>query len=226
MQVTIVALGPTAEHYLRLAEGLGGRRAFSDELWGVNAMGDVLRCDRVFHMDDVRVQELRAEAGNDKIGRMLAWMKTATTPIYTSVAHQDYPSMIAYPLAEVIEKMGACYFNSTPAYAIAYAIYLGVTRINLFGLDYTWPDVNSAEAGKACCEYWLGRAQERGIDVVISDKSTLMDSHRPRTLYGYDLTDVSFTLGEGGKINVELTPKAVWPTAAEIEQRYSKAADN
>jgi len=60
--VVILGLGPSLETYVDHVKRLGGRKSLSDEVWGINAVGDVVICDRVFHMDDMRVQEARAKA--------------------------------------------------------------------------------------------------------------------------------------------------------------------
>ena len=205
-----------------MMEGLGGRHAFCDEVWGVNSYGDVLACDRIFHMDDVRVQEQRA-ANNPKIANMLAYLKVTSIPVYTSRSHPDYPATQDYPLEDVINACGTDYFNCTPAYAIAYAIYLGAKRISLFGLDFTWPNSYDAEQGRACCEYWIGRAMQRDIKVFVVNTSTLMDANVERNLrhYGYDTLDVDVSF-DGGKARVTTTPrdKGTIPTADEVERRY------
>src|SRR6185312_12637833 len=101
-----------------------GRHVVAGEVWGINAVASVLRCDRAFHMDDVRIQEVRAKANPDgPIRQMLEWLKTAPGPIYTSRAHPDYPGLVDFPLEAVLNATGGFpYFNSTPAYAIALAI--------------------------------------------------------------------------------------------------------
>lgn len=215
-----MALGPSSHSYLTMMEGLGGRHAFCDEVWAVNSYGDVLACDRIFHMDDVRIQEQRA-VNNPKIGNMLAYLKASSIPVYTSRKHPDYPATKDYPLEDVINATGTDYFNCTPSYAIAYAIYLGAKRISLFGLDFTWPNASDAEQGRACCEYWIGRAMQRGIDVFVVNTSSLMDANVERSLrhYGYDTLDVEVSF-DGGKAEVTTTPRDSIPDAAEIERRY------
>lgn len=219
MHVSIVALGPSSLSYVQMMEGLGGRHAFCDEVWGINSYGDVLACDRVFHMDDVKVQEQRS-ANNPKIGRMIESLKRFSGPVVTSRAYPDYPNFVAYPLEDVINAVGTPYFNCTPAYAIAYAIYLGVRRISLFGLDFTWPNAHDAEQGRACCEYWVGRAMQRGIEVFVCNTSSLMDANVPSDLkfYGYDTQRVSVEFADG-RARVSLSPKDMPPTE-EIERRY------
>ena len=100
--VVILGLGPSLEHYVDNVKRLGGRHAFADEVWGINAVGGVLQCDRIFHMDDVRVQEARAAAAPESnIAHMLAWMRRHPGPIMTSQVPEpnDYPGLVAFPLS-------------------------------------------------------------------------------------------------------------------------------
>ncbi len=225
--VAIVGLGPSCVTFFELTRRLGGVSAWCDEVWGINAIGDVLRCDRVFHMDDVRVQEARAAAKPEgNIAAMLPWLRSHPGPVYTSVVREGYPGLVAFPLEDVLNRKhdgngGAPYFNSTSAYAIALAVHIGVKRISLFGLDYTLPNAHHGEQGRACCEFWLGIAAARGIEITLPDTSTLMDAcetpaHR---LYGYDCVDVRLVDQDDGRVKVVMTEKEV-PAAADVEARY------
>ena len=173
--VALVALGPSSHDYIVAAEASGGRSAAFGAVWAVNTYGDVLAHDLLWHMDDVRVQEARA-AGNPKIAAMLAWMRRHPGPIMTSRPHPGYPGLVAYPLEDVVNAVGSDYFNSTVAYAIAYAIATKVKRLDLFGLDFNWRGSSEVEPGRACCEYWIGRAQLLGVEVKVAPHSTLMDA--------------------------------------------------
>jgi len=221
--VVILGLGPSLETYVDLAKRLGGRRRFADETWGINALGDVVSCDRVFHMDDVRIQEIRAAARpKSNIAVMLEWMREHPGPIYTSRAKEGYPGLVEFPLADVINSTGHAYFNSTAAYAVAFAIHLGVKKISLFGCDFTYASSHDAEKGRGCVEFWLGMAAARGIDIGISDRSSLMDMCEPEEhrLYGYDTVTVHIAEQAEGPARVLFTEKTKLPTADEIEQRY------
>lgn len=225
--VAIIGLGPSCAAFFELAKGLGGASAYCDEVWGINAIGDVLRCDRIFHMDDVLVQEARAkERPFSNIAAMVKWLKTHPGPVYTSIPRPGYPGMVAFPLEDVLNaghdsNGGAPYFNSTAAYAVAYAVHIGVKRISLFGIDYTLPNAHKAEQGRACVEFWLGIAAARGIAITVPEQSSLLDAcaPEPERLYGYDCADVFLDSREDGGVKVRLEPKPV-PTAAEIERRY------
>lgn len=220
--VAILGLGPSLEQYVNIVKRLGGKHAYCDETWGINAVGGVIMCDVVFHMDDVRIQEIRAKARpQSNIARMLEWMRVHPGPIVTSRAHPDYPGLVEFPLETALNALGSAYFNSTAAYAVAYAIMIGVKRISIFGCDYTYPNAHDAEKGRACVEYWLGMAAARGIKVTVAKSSTLLDAMHPQEerLYGYDTLDVTIR-NEGGLARVDLVERATLPSADDIEARY------
>lgn len=223
-RVAILGLGPSLEAYVDVVKRLGARASLVDEVWGINAVADVIRCDRVFHMDDVRVQELRAAARPDSnIAAMLGWLKTHPGPIYTSVPHPDYPGTIAYPLEAVMNAVGGlAYFNSTAAYAVAYAVYLGVQKLYLFGCDFTYPNAHQAEKGRACVEFYLGLGRARGMEIGLPAATSLLDgcAARDERIYGYDGMDLAFAReAEGAPLRVSFTPRPL-PSADEIEARY------
>jgi hypothetical protein len=222
MHITILGLGPSLEEYVNLVKRLGNRRAFSDETWGINAVGDVIQCDRIFHMDDVRIQQVRAEARPESnIAKMLDWMKTHPGPIYTSRKHKEYKGLVEFPLQDVMNDLKYDYFNNTAAYALAYAIHIGATKVSIFGCDYTYPNSHDAERGRGCMEFWLGYAAAKGIAIAIPKVSSLMDALYPQQqrLYGYDTIDIKMSK-EGEKIIVEKSIHNRLPTADEIENKY------
>lgn len=227
MRIAVVALGPSGTDYVRVAETAGDKKQLFDEVWAINGFGGVLQCDRTFHMDDVRVQEKRAEGGNQKIGNMLKMLKQHPGPVYTSRVHPDYPSLVEYPLEAVINATRCRpYFNNTVAYAIALAISgvglpENVTELSVYGADFTYPNAPTVEKGRGCCEYWIGIATAKGIDVSVPHSSSLMGACEGTSLYGYDTQRVSATMHEDGNVRLEFIDTPV-PTAEEIERRYYK----
>lgn len=224
--ITILGLGPSVDQYLEIVKRQGGRSKFCDEVWTINALGDVFDCDLIFHMDDVRIQEIRAEAAPESnIAAMLAWLKTTKTPVITSRSHDDYPSLVDFPLEDVLNWLGYDYFNSTAAYAVAYAIYVGATEISIFGMDFTYENVHHAEKGRACVEFWLGQAHARGIKISTPKNTTLMDANVEKSarLYGYDTLDVEFDMQEDGELKLKFTPRDKLPSAEAIEKAYNHA---
>lgn len=227
--VAILGLGPSLELYTLAARKAGGRSAFCDEVWAINALGDVLHCDLLFHMDDVRIQEIRAaQSPQSNIAAMLRWLKTYPGQVITSRPHPDYPCLDAFPLEDVYNSTGWAYFNSTAAYAIAYAIHIGVEHISLFGMDFTYENVHHAEKGRACVEFWLGIAAARGIKITIARSSSLMDACEAfeKRCYGYDTVDLEFTTDETGRKRVNYTERSPdrIPTADDIEDQYDHTA--
>ena len=224
--VALLGLGPSLNDFVELTKRLGGSSAYCDEVWAINAAADVLRADRVFHMDDLLVQEARAAADpGGNIAAMVRWLKRHPGPVYTSRVRPGYPGLVEFPLEAVLngghDNGGAPYFNSTAAYAIAYAVHIGVKQISLFGIDYTLPNFHHAERGRACCEFWLGIAAARGIQITLCEHTTLLDACAPdeERLYGYDCADVTFNDRPDGSVAVTFNDKPV-PTASEIERRY------
>ena len=226
MKVAIVALGPSGLSYARMAEGLGYWRNEYDKLYLINGFVNVFwppdGSAIGFAMDDVRIQEARAKAGNKKIGYLLESYKKHPGPIFTSRTHPDYPALKEFPLEDVINSCGRDYFNNTVAYALAYGIHERVESMAVYGADYTYKDRHVAEAGRACCEYWLGVATARGIKVGISRQSQLMDACEPGQPYGYDTQDVNRETDKNGYTHVTFTDKKAVPSAKEIEKRYWK----
>lgn len=220
--VVILGLGPSLDQYTDLVKRIGNRKWLADEVWAINMLGDLFACDYIFHMDDIRIQEIRAKAKpQSNIAAMVEWMKTSKTPIITSRGHKDYPALVEFPLEDVLNEVKYDYFNSTAAYAVAYAIFLGVKKISCFGMDYTYPNAHDAEKGRACVEFWLGMAAERGIKIVIPQKSSLMDAMygQQERFYGYDTQRVS-AFHDGDKIKIEFAEIDKLPTAEEIEKKY------
>lgn len=220
--VVILGLGPSLESYVDIVKRLGNRHKFADQVWAINAVGSVIQCDAVFHMDDVRIQEIRSKARpRSNIAAMTDWLKTHPGPVFTSRAHPDYPGLVEFPFEQVINELGYAYFNNTAAYAVAYAIYIGAKKISIFGCDYTYPNAHDAEKGRGCMEFWIGYAAAKGVQLSIPRGSSLMDAMVPesRKYYGYDTVQLKLRKGLG-HTRVGFEPRDKLPTADEIEAMY------
>lgn len=212
--VAIVGLGPSAQAYIDLVERSGGRHAAFDEVWVINTYGDVLGHDRVFLMDDVAnvIRETTDENIDEKVraklSNMLTWLRTHPGPIYTSLPHSEFPGLVVYPLEDVINSVGTAYFNNSVAYAVVFAIHLGVKRISLFGCDYSYGKAMHEGTGRACVEFWLGVAAAKGIHISVAQTSSLMDANAPeRKFYGYEAVDVEVRPLDETRSKVTLTPR-------------------
>ena len=83
------ALGPSCATYLNITKTLGARASLFDEVWAINAMGDVIACDRVFHMDDVRVQEMRTKHRTELRGQAFAKTTSDTALLEGEIAEAE-----------------------------------------------------------------------------------------------------------------------------------------
>ncbi len=85
---------------------------------------------------------------------------------------QDYGD-IKYPIEEIIKEFkGTRYFTNTISYMLAYATYLRIPVIKIYGVDVTFGAAYAQE--NRGVEYWIGRAQERGLEVIVPPSSHLL----------------------------------------------------
>jgi len=158
-----------------------------DEVWAINAMAGVVYHDRVFMMDPAS-RFLDSEDAGTQTGIMRSVLARHPGPIYTCELDSRCPGLVEFPLDEVMNVCGTGYFNNTVAYAIGFGIAANVEEMHLYGIDFSYKKVvHFAEAGRACCEFLLAKAMERGIKIGIAHESSLLDSNEPvqSKLYGY-----------------------------------------
>jgi len=162
-----------------------------DEVWGINCMGAITKCDRVFMLDPVSRFMDTDDAGS-QTDIMRRWLPVADIPVYTCELDERCPSAVLYPLQEVVQDADCAYLNNTVPFAFAFALYNKVGSINLFGIDFSYRgNLHFAEAGKACCEFWLAKCIERGMTVNVAARSGLLDTDCPieKRVYGYHRLD-------------------------------------
>jgi hypothetical protein len=195
--VAIVAMGKSHDQFVMAKT----HSQPIDEVWAINAMAGVIYHDRVFMLDPAS-RFLDTEDAGSQTGIMRSVLKQHTGPIYTCELDDRCPGLVEYPLEEVVNEVGTWYLNNTVAYAIAFAIAAKVKQIMMYGVDFSYKkNVHYAEAGRACCEFLLSKATERGILVGIAQTSSLLDTNLPaqEKLYGYHrLEDPPvFAVGDG-----------------------------
>lgn len=106
-------------------------------------------------------------------------------PIYVQRLDGRVPSGKAFPRDEVIDLCGS-YHTSSISWMIGLALYQGASSIGLWGVDMavTGQQGDSEyEHQRPSCEYLLGFARGRGVDVFVHPFSSLLKG----TLYGFDL---------------------------------------
>jgi hypothetical protein len=178
-------MGPSRTDYISECISKSSRFQVADETWAINAMGGIIQHDRLFVMDDLPYFHKVSKETNKPLIGYNDWLHKHPGPIYAQKAYKEFPGAVEYPLEDVLNVIQYPYINNTTAYALCYAIYLGVKHIKLYGMDFTYANNRGfAEAGRACIEHWIRDACWRGIKVTIAPSSTLMDTHN-RQFYGY-----------------------------------------
>ena len=185
--VAIIGLGVSQVDF---AIGLENSQEW-DEVWCINSAGLVYPADRIFALDPASRFFDSDDAGK-QTNAMIKLMSESDVPIYTCEEDPRIKNPIRYPVEEVCNATKCAYMNTTVAFAIAYALYNKVGRIDLFGIDFSYKEnMHFAEAGRACVEFWISKCMSEDIIVGISGRSTVLDSNVPATekLYGFHRLD-------------------------------------
>lgn len=162
-----------------------------DEVWGINAMGEITKCDRIFMLDPAS-RFLDSDASGSQTGIMKDLVLNHPGPIYTCELDERCPGLVEFPITEVVKATRCSYFNNTVPFAIAFALYNKVARLELYGIDFTYKgNLHFAEAGRSCVEYWLAKCIENGMTVSVAPRSGLLDTDVPiqEKVYGYHRLD-------------------------------------
>jgi hypothetical protein len=172
-EIVIVGFAPRTKHLVyEMPEGV--------EIWTLNWAWkhDLPRIDRLFEL-----HQWGALLANDETSRKhYAWLRQQQPfPVYTlPSANPDFPSAVAYPLEDVCLgldeylKWGGVpqrVFTSSFDYMMALAIYEGVERIRLIGVEME----SETEYGyqRPGMGFWLGVAVARRIEVLLPEESKL-----------------------------------------------------
>jgi len=115
------------------------------------------------------------------------WLQTNTVPIFMQEKYPEVPASHRYPKERILLEYGGArrYFKNHLSWMMALAFAEGATTIALFGINYSHGTEYMMQRGSA--EYWLGRAEERGITLILPDECSLLSE--PAGLYGYESHD-------------------------------------
>ena len=209
--VAIIGLGVSQVDF---AIGLENSSTW-DEIWCINSAGLVYPADRIFALDPASRFFDSDDAGK-QTNAMIKLMSESDVPIYTCEEDPRIKNPVRYPVEDVCNATKCAYMNTTVAFAIAYALYNKVGRVDLFGIDFSYKEnMHFAEAGRACVEFWISKCMSEDIIVGISGRSTVLDSNVPATekLYGFHRLDKplvavphegKFIIGPFDEINEQL----------------------
>lgn len=125
------------------------------------------RLDRAFEMHDMRLLVSRHSRRKPGYFDRLREMPS----LYMQESYASIEGAKAYPFDEVAKTIGAYYFNSSIAYALALAIHEGAEEIGVWGVDMKGEDEYGYQ--RPNMEYLIGLARGRGIKVHVPDESPL-----------------------------------------------------
>ncbi len=121
---------------------------------------------------------LRAHNRNDP--DHAAWLRqTHDFPIFMQAEFDDIPNSVRYPIESAYD-LGHGYLTSSFAYMFALAVMMRYERIEVYGFDMSH-DSEYADQ-KPCAEYWIGKAEGLGIEVVLPPACPLLRGN----LYAYE----------------------------------------
>ena len=186
-KIALVGLGISQVDF---AIGLQNGREW-DEVWCINSTAYTYPCDRIFMLDPASRVFDTYDAGK-QTSVMCRVLAQSETPVYTCELDPRIKNPVMYPVEEVCNATKCAYLYNTVAYAIAFALWNKVDRLDLFGIDFSYKEnMHFAEAGRACVEFWISKCMSEDILIGISGRSTDLDSNVPATekLYGFHRLD-------------------------------------
>jgi len=181
--VDLVCLGETSRSdYVVYQLEKGRTLPSADEVWTLNRGIRIYASDCAFVLDEIEAEM----AADPEYGNAIEDYLCSGRPIITTRSPGDdalHPQfqmkVFTYPAQAVLQyfaldpmKSDPYWHNSVPM-IIAYAAAIGVARLRVWGADYTMPDGRVLESDRANCEFWIGRALQRGMSVELPPNTTL-----------------------------------------------------
>ncbi len=193
--VALIGMGPSITDFIAETMTQEFLPDFADEFWTINMASNMVHSDLVFWMDDLKQQE-RFKPGLMAVLRRKG-VKVITTKSYPEILPNSYD----YPLNDVavmaIKTFGKPYLNNGVAMAIAYALHRGVKVMKIYGADFSYPNRDYAESGRACVEAWIALASAtQSMEIRLCPKTSLFDSVIDKGIYGY-ATQPVITMPDG-----------------------------
>jgi hypothetical protein len=159
------------------------------ERWGQNNLyvaGFLREADVWFEMHPRTLYDTQIAARRPS--NYIGWLAEFQGPVYMWQLQPGIPNSTRYPFVKVVEDVGD-YLTSTIAYMLALAIHERAKVIHIYGVDMASRGDYADQ--RPCCEYLIGLARGRGIEVRIPEQSLLLKG--PVYGTGDRITDAQFT---------------------------------
>jgi len=188
--VDVVALGYSLRTYMhhQLRKNRDPK-TITDEVWTINRGIRCVEADMAFILD-----ELPDEIKDDPAyGHAI---KAYKNPILTTEISHHAPTSIAYPAEQImdclIDAVGVNdpYWHNSMPMVLAYAWFIGVQELTLWGCDYQGESGLALEDDRANLEYWVGMCRALGMRIGVPAGTTLLNQRKHNgELYVYGLRD-------------------------------------
>ena len=136
---------------------------------------DLPRLDAWFELHRFDEPALAEKLNADGLEAYRVWMERIATAGVKVVTQEQISGGELYPLDAITSEFGE-YFTNTISFMVAYAIQAGATDIMLAGVDMA--AVDEYQHQRKNCEFFLGIAKGRGINVEIPLVSDLLKCRR------------------------------------------------
>lgn len=144
------------------------------EIWGLNgAYQAIPRWDRWFDMHGAAVLKKYHEPA------YFTFLKAGGDKVTLGHKMEELPEARLFPAPELVDKYGR-YFTNTVSWLIAYAIEQLMAQepsdqkptIGIWGVNMAMDSEYSIQ--RPSCEYFLGVAEGKGIDVIVPESSEML----------------------------------------------------
>lgn len=106
------------------------------------------------------------------------WLRTEVqAPVLTLKNFGRFPTERELPRDAIIKKYGSYFLRNTVSWAMAYALYLGASRIGLWGIDQTHKEEIQSE--RHGVQHFIHLAREIGVPVDLPDGCALLNPVSP-----------------------------------------------
>jgi hypothetical protein len=151
------------------------------DLWGMNSLFQIApdkNWAAWFQLHDIEKHH------PDDKEDVINWLGSQSFPVFMWEEHIEkysLPNAVPYPRAQILTSFQPSYFTNTVSWQIALAILSGYQKIGIYGVDMA----QDSEYGhqRPSCEWMIGVAQGRGIEVEIPGDSDLL---KTSFLYGIE----------------------------------------
>lgn len=170
-----------------ILDDLAGERAISNQYWEFICKLTHTTPIITSHIDPT-IDLLLSEgmANNDNVFEYpIKQVRNAIGEQFWKATNIEIPAGLTEEQAIRQKGNSLLYFKNSVPMILAYAWFIGVEQICLFGADYTHPSGQAREADQPNAEYWLGWCEALGINLLLPGDTTLKSTREGRSLYGY-----------------------------------------